>query len=90
MTCAQATLRLYLINPSNPMASFVKVTESRWHRYTPWKPLSLLILAALTPPEWDITVELTPKSWTLFRRFLVQNRGPAYAAAATAPRIRLA
>jgi hypothetical protein len=33
--------------------------------------------------------ELTPKSWTLFRRFLVQTRGPEHAPPATAPRIRL-
>jgi len=33
--------------------------------------------------------EVTPKNWTLFRRFLVQNRGPEYAPLATRPRIRL-
>jgi radical SAM superfamily enzyme YgiQ (UPF0313 family) len=49
-------MRLYLINPSNPLVSIVKVSESRWNRYRVWKPLSLMVLAGLTPPEWEITI----------------------------------
>jgi radical SAM superfamily enzyme YgiQ (UPF0313 family) len=49
-------MRLYLINPSNPLVSIVKVKESRWNRYRVWKPLSLMILAGLTPPEWEISI----------------------------------
>ena len=49
-------MRLYLINPSNPLVSMVKVKESRWNRYRVWKPLSLMVLAGLTPPEWEITI----------------------------------
>jgi len=49
-------MRLYLINPSNPLASIVNVKESRWNRYRVWKPLSLMVLAGLTPPEWEITI----------------------------------
>jgi radical SAM superfamily enzyme YgiQ (UPF0313 family) len=49
-------VRLYLINPSNPLVSIVKVKESRWNRYRVWKPLSLMVLAGLTPPEWEITI----------------------------------
>jgi radical SAM superfamily enzyme YgiQ (UPF0313 family) len=49
-------MRLYLINPSNPLVSIVKVRESRWNRYRVWKPLSLMVLAGLTSPEWDITI----------------------------------
>ena len=49
-------MRLYLINPSNPLVSIVKVKESRWNRYRVWKPLSLMVLAGLTPPEWDISI----------------------------------
>jgi len=49
-------MRLYLINPSNPLVSIIKVTESRWNRYRVWKPLSLMVLAGLTSPEWEITV----------------------------------
>jgi hypothetical protein len=40
-------MRLYLINPSNPLVSIVKVKESRWNRYRVWKPLSLMVLAGL-------------------------------------------
>jgi len=49
-------MRLYLVNPSNPLVSIVKVRESRWNRYRVWKPLSLMVLAGLTPPEWDISI----------------------------------
>ena len=56
MTCTRAKMRLYLVNPGNPLSGMVKVKESRWNRYTLWKPLGLLILARLTPPEWDITL----------------------------------
>jgi radical SAM superfamily enzyme YgiQ (UPF0313 family) len=49
-------MRLYLINPSNPLVSIVNIKESRWNRYRVWKPLSLMVLAALTPPEWEISL----------------------------------
>jgi radical SAM superfamily enzyme YgiQ (UPF0313 family) len=49
-------MRLYLINPSNPLVNIVKVKESRWNRYRVWKPLSLMVLAGLTPPEWEISI----------------------------------
>jgi len=49
-------MRLYLINPSNLLVSIVKVKESRWNRYRVWKPLSLLVLAGLTSPEWEIAI----------------------------------
>jgi radical SAM superfamily enzyme YgiQ (UPF0313 family) len=49
-------MRLYLINPSNPLVSIVKVKESRWNRYRVWKPLSLMVLAGLSPPEWEISI----------------------------------
>ena len=49
-------MRLYLINPSNPLVSIVNVKESRWNRYRVWKPLSLMVLAGLTGPEWDISI----------------------------------
>jgi len=49
-------MRLYLINPSNPLVSIVKVKESCWNRYRVWKPLSLMVLAGLTPPEWKISI----------------------------------
>ncbi len=44
------------------------VTDSRWNRYRVWKPLGLLAVAALTPPEWVVTV------------FDENVRGPDYAA----------
>ncbi|MBN2320222.1 MAG: B12-binding domain-containing radical SAM protein [Acidobacteria bacterium] len=49
-------MRLYLINPSNPLVSIIKVRESRWNRYRVWKPLSLMVLAGLTPEEWEISI----------------------------------
>jgi radical SAM superfamily enzyme YgiQ (UPF0313 family) len=49
-------MRLHLINPSNPLVSVVNVKESRWNRYRVWKPLSLMVLAGLTPPSWEITI----------------------------------
>jgi radical SAM superfamily enzyme YgiQ (UPF0313 family) len=49
-------MRLYLVNPSNPLVSIVKIKESRWNRYRVWKPLSLMVLAGLTPPEWEISI----------------------------------
>jgi radical SAM superfamily enzyme YgiQ (UPF0313 family) len=49
-------MRLYLINPCNPLVSMLKVKESRWNRYRVWKPLSLMVLAGLTPPEWEICI----------------------------------
>ncbi len=49
-------MRLYLINPSNPLVSIVNVKESRWNRYRVWKPLSLMVLAGLTPAEWEISI----------------------------------
>ena len=30
--------------------------ESRWNRYRVWKPLSLMVLAGLTPPEWEVVI----------------------------------
>ncbi len=47
-------MRLYLINPRNPLVSLAK--KSRWSKYRVWKPLGLLILAGLTPPEWEIRI----------------------------------
>jgi radical SAM superfamily enzyme YgiQ (UPF0313 family) len=49
-------MRLLLINPCNPLVSIVHVRESRWNRYRVWKPLSLMTLAGLTPPDWDVTI----------------------------------
>jgi radical SAM superfamily enzyme YgiQ (UPF0313 family) len=49
-------MRLCLINPSNPLVSSVNVNESRWNRYRVWKPLSLMVLAGLTPPDWEIII----------------------------------
>ena len=49
-------MRLCLINPSNPLVSMVKIRESRWNRYRVWKPLSLMVLAGLTPREWAVSI----------------------------------
>ncbi len=49
-------MRLYLINPSNPLVGIIKAKEKRWKRYRVWKPLSLMVLAGLTGPEWEIRI----------------------------------
>ena len=49
-------MRLCLINPRNPLVSLANLKESRWNRYRVWKPLGLLVLAGLTPPDWEITI----------------------------------
>ena len=49
-------MRLYLVNPSNPLVSSVNAKASRWNHYRIWKPLSLMVLAGLTPLEWDVSI----------------------------------
>ncbi len=47
-------MRLYLINPTNSLAG---VNKGFWTgRYAIWRPLGLLIVAALSPPNWSVTV----------------------------------
>jgi radical SAM superfamily enzyme YgiQ (UPF0313 family) len=48
-------MHLLLINPRNSLVS-VTNKSNYWNRYRVWKPLGLLVLAGLTPPDWDITV----------------------------------
>jgi hypothetical protein len=40
-------MRLYLINPSNPLVAITKGKGSHWNRYRVWKPLSLMVLAGV-------------------------------------------
>ncbi|UCE58816.1 MAG: B12-binding domain-containing radical SAM protein [Phycisphaerales bacterium] len=49
-------MRLYLINPLNPTVSLSRVKENRFNKYRIWKPLGLMIIARITPPEWDVTI----------------------------------
>jgi radical SAM superfamily enzyme YgiQ (UPF0313 family) len=48
--------RLLLINPSNPLVSMAKTSGSRWNRYRTWQPLSLMVLAGLTSPDWRVQI----------------------------------
>jgi signal transduction protein with GAF and PtsI domain len=36
--------------------AFIKANESHWNQYRVWKPLGLLVVSALTPRDWDVTV----------------------------------
>jgi hypothetical protein len=47
---------LYLVNPSNPLISISLNRSSYWNRFRLWKPLGLLVLAGLTPPDWEIVI----------------------------------
>lgn len=47
--------RLLLVNPRNPLVR-LHDKASRWNRYRVWKPLGLLVLAGLTPRNWDVTI----------------------------------
>jgi radical SAM superfamily enzyme YgiQ (UPF0313 family) len=49
-------MRLCLINPSNPLVNLARVKDNRWNRFRVWKPLGLMVLAGLTPPEWEISI----------------------------------
>jgi radical SAM superfamily enzyme YgiQ (UPF0313 family) len=47
---------LLLINPSNVLASMAKTSGSVWNRFRAWQPLSLMVLAGLTPSDWTIQI----------------------------------
>lgn len=47
--------RLLLINPRNPLVKLSNKTNY-WNRYRVWKPLGLLVLAGVTPADWEVTV----------------------------------
>lgn len=49
-------MRLYLVNPGNPVVSLNKVRWNRLNKYRVWKPLGLLVVAGLTPPDWEVTL----------------------------------
>jgi radical SAM superfamily enzyme YgiQ (UPF0313 family) len=49
-------MRLYLVNPDNPVVSLNKVHWNRLNTYRVWKPLGLLVVGGLTPPDWEVTL----------------------------------
>jgi radical SAM superfamily enzyme YgiQ (UPF0313 family) len=50
-------MKLLLINPFSPVVSLSKIQGWNFlNKYRVWKPLGLLILARLTPPNWEVEV----------------------------------
>jgi radical SAM superfamily enzyme YgiQ (UPF0313 family) len=49
-------MKLLLINPSNPQVSMTRSKNNRWSRYRVWKPLGRIVLAGLTPAEWEVSI----------------------------------
>jgi len=47
---------LYLINPCSRMTSIIDPKKGNLSKYLIWKPLGLLVIAGLTPPEWEIKI----------------------------------
>ncbi len=47
---------LYLVNPANQLVSMSLGRGSYWNRFRLWKPLGLLVLAGLTPSDWEISI----------------------------------
>ena len=48
--------RLLLINPSSSLVNMTKTSRSRWSHYRVWKPLGLMMLAGLTPKDWQTSI----------------------------------
>ena len=47
---------LYLVNPANVLVSMNLNRKSFFSRFRLWEPLGLLVLAGLTPADWQVTV----------------------------------
>ena len=47
---------LYLVNPANVLVSMNLNRKSFFSRFRLWEPLGLLVLAGLTPANWQVTV----------------------------------
>jgi radical SAM superfamily enzyme YgiQ (UPF0313 family) len=56
MSAPRNVKRLYLVNPCNELVTIVSVGGSRWNRYRVWQPLGLMVLAGLTPAEWEVII----------------------------------
>jgi radical SAM superfamily enzyme YgiQ (UPF0313 family) len=56
MSAHTTVRRLYLVNPCNSLVTIVSAGGSRWNRYRVWKPLGLMVLAGLTPAEWEVVI----------------------------------
>lgn len=50
-------MRVLLINPDNPVVTLTEYGNwDKLNKYRVWKPLGILTIAHLTPPDWEVEV----------------------------------
>lgn len=55
-TAAPVRRRLLLVNPLNNLCAITNTGDNGWNQFRIWKPLGLAVLAARTPPEWEVEI----------------------------------
>jgi len=49
-------MQVFLINPRNSYTTMYCSDENKLNRYRIFKPLGLMVLGSLTPPDWEVTL----------------------------------